>query len=256
MAAIDLPQVSTSAKQVEPVAEGTASMKRSARDLVEFLIAFALILAAVWTPLPYQRWLSLGALGWVTLWTWRSFDGVRAMGLRVSQFWRALWVPLAAALLSAAAIYLSQQVGILRVPATPQLILQRFWLYALWSFLQEFVLLNFFLLRLLRMMPTRWMAVCAAACCFAAAHLPNPVLAPLTLVWGLVACATFLTYRNFYMPALAHAILGICIAVTIPGRVDHNMRVGLGYITYRAHTHRRPQAAPASGARSTIPYLR
>ena len=39
---------------------------------------------------------------------------------------------------------------------------------------------------------------------------------------------------------MAHAILGITIAITVPGPVDHNMRVGLGYLTYNPHkfTHR------------------
>jgi len=69
------------------------------------------------------------------------------------------------------------------------------------------------------------------------AHLPSPILTALTLVWGYVACLVFQRYRNIYIPAIAHAIFGICIAVTIPGPVDHNMRVGLGYLTYREHVH-------------------
>lgn len=254
MAAIDLPPALPSVERSGPRAEGAARAPRFARDLLEFSVAFGLILAAVWTPLPYQRWLSLAALGWVVVSTWRSFDGVRAMGFRVVHFWRALWLPLIAVGLSALAIYLAQRAGTLRVPATPHEFFQRFWLYALWSFLQEFVLLNFFLLRLLRLLPARWMAVCATTCCFAITHLPNPVLAPLTMIWGIVACTAFLAYRNFYMPAVAHAILGVCIALTIPGRVDHNMRVGHGYMTYRPHSHWRPEPEPTSGAKSTIPY--
>jgi hypothetical protein len=34
---------------------------------------------------------------------------------------------------------------------------------------------------------------------------------------------------------LAHAILGITVAITIPGPADHNMRVGLGYLRYNPH---------------------
>ena len=77
----------------------------------------------------------------------------------------------------------------------------------------------------------------AAACLFSAAHLPNPLLTPVTLLWGFAACLLFLRYRNLYPLALAHAILGIAIAITIPGPVDHNMRVGLGYLTY-GHAHK------------------
>jgi hypothetical protein len=44
----------------------------------------------------------------------------------------------------------------------------------------------------------------------------------------------FLRCRNVYPLAMAHAILGITVAVTIPGPVVHNMRVGLGYLRYHA----------------------
>jgi hypothetical protein len=37
-----------------------------------------------------------------------------------------------------------------------------------------------------------------------------------------------------YPLALAHAVLGITVAITIPGPVVHNMRVGLGYLRYHA----------------------
>jgi membrane protease YdiL (CAAX protease family) len=77
--------------------------------------------------------------------------------------------------------------------------------------------------------------VLVAAGIFSAAHLPNPVLTPITLIWGLTACIVFLRYRNVYPLAAAHAILGITVAITIPGPVMHNMRVGLGYLTYHGH---------------------
>ena len=74
-----------------------------------------------------------------------------------------------------------------------------------------------------------------ASLLFALAHLPNPILAPITLIWGFAACLLFLRYRNLYPLMIAHAILGITIAVAIPGPVVHNMRVGLGYVTYSRH---------------------
>ena len=86
------------------------------------------------------------------------------------------------------------------------------------------------------------LAVGVTAIIFAVAHLPNPILVPFTLLWGLAACLLFLRYRNLYPLAMAHAILGITIAIAVPGPVDHNMRVGLGYLTY-AHTHSATQSA-------------
>ena len=83
---------------------------------------------------------------------------------------------------------------------------------------------------------------------FAAAHLPNPILTPVTLLWGLCACFVFLRHRNIYPLAVTHAMLGICVAITVPGPVVHNMRVGLGYMRYhhRAAPPLAPPATPAS----------
>jgi membrane protease YdiL (CAAX protease family) len=123
------------------------------------------------------------------------------------------------------------------MPDYPILFAKRYWAYAIWAFLQEFLLMDVFLLRLLRLLPNKMMAVFAAAGLFALAHLPNPVLAPVTLLWGIAACLLFLQYRNLYTLGMAHAIFGICIATTVPGPIDHNMRVGLGYLYYRAPGH-------------------
>jgi membrane protease YdiL (CAAX protease family) len=94
-----------------------------------------------------------------------------------------------------------------------------------------------------RLLPSARSAALAAAVLFALAHLPNPILTSVTLFWGFAACLLFLRYRNLYPLALAHAILGIAIAITVPGPVDHNMRVGLGYLTY-GHERRPPVDLP------------
>jgi hypothetical protein len=209
--------------------------QRRRRDRIELSIAYGLILLAVWTPLPWARLVSLAALAWVLLATWISFDGWSAMGLTRAGFRRSLWVPGAALLLAAAAVLVAARLQTLHAPVYPTLFIQRYWAYAIWAFLQEFLLLDFFLLRLLRLLPGRKAAVIAATGLFVIAHLPNPILTVLTLLWGWASCRLFLHYRNLYSLAMAHAILGISIAITVPGPVDHNMRVGLGYLTYRAN---------------------
>jgi membrane protease YdiL (CAAX protease family) len=78
------------------------------------------------------------------------------------------------------------------------------------------------------------LAAVTAAVIFSAAHLPNPILTLLTLLWGLAACLVFLKTRNIWPLAMAHAIFGICVAITVPATLLHNMRVGLGYLNYRA----------------------
>jgi len=228
--------ISTS-KSESGVPERLLTANRRGRDIWEFAVAYGLIMLALWTPRPWQTYLSLTALVWVLLVMWRSFDGWRAMGFRVVGLWRSSWVVAVALALAAAAVGLAAHLQTLHAPASPELFLERYWSYTIWSFLQEFLLLNFFLLRLLRLVANRYLAALTATVLFALAHLPSPILTVLTLIWGYAACLIFQRYRNIYIPAISHAILGICIAITIPGPVDHNMRVGLGYLTYREHSH-------------------
>jgi len=223
--------------------------ERPSRHMLEFWIAYALIALAIWAPPMEQGLLAAAALVWVIWSTLCSFEGGPAMGFRVAGLWRSAWVIPVALGLSAAAIAIAAQIGTLHAPVTVSQFFAHYGGYAIWSFLQEFLLLNFFLLRLLRRVPGKHAASFAAASLFALVHLPNPILTPLTVVWGYASCLIFLRYRNLYVPAMAHAILGITIAITVPGSIDHNMRVGLGYLTY--HQHHRP--SPPTAARSTTP---
>jgi hypothetical protein len=106
--------------------------------------------------------------------------------------------------------------------------------------MQQFLLQSYFLLRFMRLLPGKAAPIIAATTIFALAHLPNPILTPITLVWGAITCVLFLRYRNIYTLGLAHGIMGLCVAVTIPSTLHHNMRVGLGYLRYhpRAQNHR------------------
>jgi membrane protease YdiL (CAAX protease family) len=113
--------------------------------------------------------------------------------------------------------------------------------YIVWSFVQQFLLQGYFLFRLLRLVP-RTSAALTAAGIFAAAHLPNPVLTAVTLLWGSVACFVFLRCRNVYILMLTHAVLGVTLAISVPGPILHNMRVGLGYLRYREPGRGKPVA--------------
>jgi membrane protease YdiL (CAAX protease family) len=207
------------------------------RDWIEIAVAYGLILAVVWTPRPWQRLLWAAAAAAVVVILCISFEGAKAMGLRAANFGRSLWIAGAALALAGAAVLVAAKLGTMHLPEGPAAFVETYCAYAVWSGVQQFLLQGFFLLRLLRVISKAGAAALTAAVLFAAAHLPNPVLAPITLLWGFAACLLFLRYRNLYPLMIAHAILGITIAMTIPGPVDHNMRVGLGYLTYRPHMH-------------------
>ncbi len=227
-----MPAVPTASKLERGPAQGSAHPRSRRRDLVEIAIAYALILTVLWTPRPWQQRLWLVAVVVIAIIIGASFEGRRAMGLRAANFFRSLWVVGAALVVSGIAVAISFRLHTLHGPSGPLLLIEGFWVYAVWSGVQQFLLQCFFLSRLLRLLPGPRQAAFAAAGLFAVAHLPNPVLAVLTIVWGTVACLVFLRYRNLYPLAIAHAVLGITIAVAVPGHVDHNMRVGLGYLKY------------------------
>jgi membrane protease YdiL (CAAX protease family) len=216
-----------------------ASAMGGRRAAVEVLVAYLLILAVIWTPRPLQRFLWVVAAGGVGLLLWRSFDGWKAMGFTVVNLVRSLWIDGAAMLVAVVAFAVALRLHTLYLPAGgPLVFVETYLAYAIWTGVQQFLLQGFFLLRLLHLAPKGWLAALAAAALFAAAHLPNPVLVPATFLWGFVACLLFLRYRNIYPLMVAHAILGITVAISVPGPVDHNMRVGLGYLTYNRNSHR------------------
>jgi membrane protease YdiL (CAAX protease family) len=220
--------------------------KRSrTRIAFELALSYGLILLVIWTPRPYQKWLWWVAATTVVVVAALSFPGWRALGLRGHNLFHSLWVIGVALVLAAIAILVAAHLDTFHVPSGgfPAFI-KTYWAYALWAGGQQLLLQGFFLPRCLALTRSRRWGAIAASVLFALAHLPNPILTPITMVWGLAACAVFLRYHNLFPLAFAHAIFGITIALTIPGPVDHNMRVGLGYLRYRHHEHRTPYALP------------
>jgi hypothetical protein len=174
------------------------------RDFIELIIGYGLIVAVIWTPRPLQRWLYFGAIAWFLFAMVISFPGWRAMGFSVVGFWRSLWVVGLAVALGVAATMLASGLHTLHHPGSPVQWVKAFAGYTVWALTQQFLLQGYFLIRLLRIMPSKTWAVITAGTVFALAHLPNPILT---------------------------------LAITIPATVHHNMRVGLGYLTYSPPRH-------------------
>jgi membrane protease YdiL (CAAX protease family) len=213
------------------------------RDLVELAVEYALILLVIWSSRPLRPWFYWAAIVWILIAGPGSRREWKTMGFRAAGFWRSFWVVCAALLAAGIAIVFAIRLGTLHLPSTFIRFLLGFASYGIWAFVQQFLLQDFFLLRLLRLVHGKAAAVALAVGMFTLAHLPNPILTPAALIWGLISCWVFLRYRNLYTLGMAHAVLGITIAITVPGQIDHNMRVGLGYMTYRARQHHRNQIA-------------
>ncbi len=212
---------------------------RRRRDLLELCIGYGLILLVLWTPPPWQRRLYLVAAAFLLAASLRPGEGWRGLGFSTRNLFPSSLLIVAALAVGGISVVYAAHCGLLHAPHSAHEFLGRYSGYIVWSFAQQFLLQDFFLLRFRRLLPGRTtLAIAAAAGIFAAAHLPSPILTVFTLIWGSIACAAFVRYRNLYPLAVAHAVLGICVAVCLPGYVTHNMRVGLGYLTYgRTHSH-------------------
>ncbi len=213
------------------------------RELTELTIGYTLVLATVWTPNPAQRVLYWSAFAWIGLTGWLSRDRSRPIGLGLQGLRRSWWIVPSATALFFLGIGTAARVHSLHKLYGPL----PFWVhlleYSLWALMQQYILQVYVLLRLLRLGMGQASAIMLATALFTIAHIPNPILVPAVIVWGSAACILYLRYRNLYPLAIAHGLLGMCLAVSVPNSVNHHMRVGLGYVRY-PHNHN-GLAAPA-----------
>jgi membrane protease YdiL (CAAX protease family) len=150
-------------------------------------------------------------------------------GLRAS-----LWVIPAAAALASTAILLAERAGTLHPLFGFIGVVTHSTAYVIWAVFQQFIVQSYFFLRFEQLVTAR-SAVLLSASLFCLAHIPNPVLATVCLFAGWLACEVFRRNRNIYALGVAHAILGLTIAVTVPDDIHRHMRVGIGYYHYHAH---------------------
>lgn len=105
-------------------------------------------------------------------------------------------------------------------------------MYLLWAIIQQWIQQNFFFNRFEQLTSRGLLATFAAAALFAVAHLPNPVLVPVTFLGGWALSEIYRRYRCVVPLGIAHGVVGIAIALSVPDSIQHHMRVGLGYLTY------------------------
>lgn len=233
----------------QPIDGSSCSKARSRRrDFLELSGIYGLILLVIWAPHPYQKPLwcvaALITISVIVI----SFEGLESMGLCTVNLRRSMWCVGLAAILALAAVGLADRLHTLHTPTTLASSVWHYLGYALWATVQEIILQCFFVVRSVRLLKNATVAAVFSACLFSVAHLPNPVLAVITLVCGVAACLFYVHYRNVWPLAAAHALLGIAIAITIPANLDHNMRVGAGYLTWVD----RPVVASAPAAHWTV----
>lgn len=206
--------------------------KLRSRDFGELAIFYGLIQLVIWTSRPTQHLLFWIAFAWILATTFVYRPDASTLGLRLSGLRSLLWITAGGLLFAGLLVGIGFELHTLHPLHGAESLGSHMAGYLLWAFEQQFILQDYFLLRLLRILPAQSAALIAAAVLFSTAHLPNLVLAVATLVWGIVSCTLFLRHRNLYALGLVHSILGLCVAISVPDAVTHHMMVGLGYLHY------------------------
>ena len=192
-------------------------------------LVFAVIMLAVWTPQGrFNSGLSLLAVFCILWLTFRGPYSARELGFTRPAS-GAVAIFAAGALITIAIAASGPFTRILGpAHAVPW---SRAWQYAIWALAQEFILQSFFYVRLESILGG-WRALLATAFLFAVAHIPSPLLTAMSFFGALFFCEMFRRYRNIFPLGLVHAVIGLTIAASLPDRLLHHMRVGIGFLQY------------------------
>jgi len=154
------------------------------------------------------------------------------LGLNPASVRRGWWIASVGAGVAALILLAAWRSHTLRPPPGISVVCVNVMISLIWAFAQQFLTQSFFFLHFEQLLRSGRWAVVATALLFASAHIPNPVLVPVTLAGGLILSELFRRKRTLYPLAVAHALVALSLAVSVPETVLHNMRVGIGYIRY------------------------
>lgn len=198
----------------------------------QVLLVYAALEGALWTAGAVQGFFIALTVTLTIAWTFSERHPWPDLGLNPASMRRGWWIAPVGAAVAGLVLLAAWRWHTLRPPAGGTEVVANVVLSLVWAFAQQFLLQSFFFLHLEYLLRSGRRAVIAAALLFSSAHVPNPVLVPVTLVGGLILSEVFRRHRTLYPLALAHALVALALAISVPETVLHDMRVGLGYIRY------------------------
>lgn len=191
-------------------------------------VAYALLECALWTLGRTQTLWALAVALWVTYWTLRTGETAESAGVSVRRFWLGMWIMPASVSLAGTMLLAAWAVGSIHDLHGARTPFWHFVGYVVWALVQQFLTQSFIYTRVEALVGGR-RAVLITGVLFGFAHIPNPVLMAATLVMGWVFSDVFRRYRNLYPLAIAHAVLGLALAIALPESATHRMRVGIAW---------------------------
>jgi membrane protease YdiL (CAAX protease family) len=228
-------QDSVAAANSTPYRFAVPPARATVRELAELILGFLAIIAVLWLPSHEQVILGPIALFTPLVLVLARRPSLNDLGLGVRGFIASLWILPAAVALAILSVLVAQNIGTFHLLYEPDF--SHVAGYVVWTLYQQFLLQDYFMPRLTRVLSSD-AAIAAAAVLFALAHLPNLSLVVATLIWGAVSCALFRRYRSLWVLGITQGLLGLCFAICVPDAMHHHMRVGLGYLHYvGTHSH-------------------
>ncbi|MDQ2937188.1 MAG: CPBP family intramembrane metalloprotease [Acidobacteriota bacterium] len=105
----------------------------------------------------------------------------------------------------------------------------RFIYLPLWALFQQYALNGFINRRAQLFFGKGAKSIVLVAVVFGLLHLPNPLLAVLTLIAGLVWAFVYQRQPNLYALAISHAVASTTLAMNLPPNLVNSLRVGFKY---------------------------
>ena len=156
-------------------------------------------------------------------------ETARQIGFRLDNGWPALRQALLyVGPLVVVAVVVGLALGTTELPDEPASWLGLAPLFV-WGTLQQYGLLAVYSRRLGEILPHGRAVIVASAAFFAAFHLPNPFLVPVTLLTGALSLWLYRRVPNLWALGLMHAVLSAAISHSLPDDVTYGMRVGPGF---------------------------